>query len=812
LAVCRSAPGLTLNLTFDSSVTSLANASNIETATQYAAQQIENLITDSITVNITVSAQNTTAFLGESQPFLYSQSYSTIRSDLLTHDMTPIDALAVASLPATDPTGSNNFRVPTAEERVLGILPANGPGPDGSFIFSSNSAYTFDLNPSNRAVSGEFDFVGIAEHELTHELGRIALVGYTGYNGHPAYSPLDLFRYSAAGTRSLSSADPTPYFSVDGGQTDLKGFSNASDLGDWATSGPDSFNAFTNAGAENDLTPVDLAELDAMGYTPSYTARNLTWDGSTNSINSSHWINSSNTLTLYTTYIGASLSISTGGEVIYAPSNAISDPANMALSSTSIQGTSLTISQGSFLLDDSMGASGRAYYLTLDNGGTLNVSGTTTYGSNNAPILSQSNLTLDGGLIIGNTFGSTATATFSGGITKVGLTGASNVPPDPAIDVGDSGSGALTQSGTAYIGAGVLNVAAQPGSSGAYTMNGGVLNVAGAIYLGGTSDGSGGITPGGTAAFKVSSSGSPVVTTARLLTAGSGTFTMSGGSFTVFNSLSVSPGFIFTVSGGTFTAGSTINASTITQTGGTTNLGPVAGTGSLSVGNISGASASMTAEGLNQTSLTINSTGSFTLGGGVANVVNSLIVNGNGKLDLTNHHLFIDYGSGQDPIASVAAWIINGYAGGAWNGPGIISSNAQSNSGSYGIGYADSSDLGNPAGLAPGQIEVMYTLLGDANLDGMVNGTDLAILASNFNRAVSGWDAGDFNYDGAANGADFADLASNFNKGSSQSDVAALDSFVAVNGLLADVPEPATALIMIASASTLIARRRHNLP
>ena len=84
----------------------------------------------------------------------------------------------------------------------------------------------------------------------------------------------------------------------------------------------------------------------------------------------------------------------------------------------------------------------------------------------------------------------------------------------------------------------------------------------------------------------------------------------------------------------------------------------------------------------------------------------------------------------------------------------------QINSGSYGIGYADSADPGNPAGLASGQIEVMYTLLGDANLDGKVNGTDFNLMATNFNQAVTdGWDKGDFNYDGKVNGSDFVLLA-----------------------------------------------------
>jgi hypothetical protein len=111
--------------------------------------------------------------------------------------------------------------------------------------------------------------------------------------------------------------------------------------------------------------------------------------------------------------------------------------------------------------------------------------------------------------------------------------------------------------------------------------------------------------------------------------------------------------------------------------------------------------------------------------------------------------------------------------------------------------------------LASGQIEVIYTLLGDANLDGSVNGSDFAILATNFNKAVSGWDQGDFNYDGAANGADFASLASNFNQGSSQAaDAAALDSFAASNGLLANVPEPTSVGLLLSAGAGLLIRRR----
>ena len=93
-----------------------------------------------------------------------------------------------------------------------------------------------------------------------------------------------------------------------------------------------------------------------------------------------------------------------------------------------------------------------------------------------------------------------------------------------------------------------------------------------------------------------------------------------------------------------------------------------------------------------------------------------------------------------------------------------MSTAAQSNSGSYGIGYADSADAGNPAGLSSNQIEIKYTLYGDTNLDGTVNSVDFGTMAANFGKSGKAWDEGDFNYDGTVNSVDFGLLAGNFGK------------------------------------------------
>ena len=147
--------------------------------------------------------------------------------------------------------------------------------------------------------------------------------------------------------------------------------------------------------------------------------------------------------------------------------------------------------------------------------------------------------------------------------------------------------------------------------------------------------------------------------------------------------------------------------------------------------------------------------------------VNTLSIATTGRLDVTNNIVLIHYGSGSDPISTIAGYITSGYSGGTWAGDGIYSSVAANNLGTYGLGYADSADANNPAGLPSGTIEIMYTLLGDANLDGKVNGSDFVLMSSSFNDAVTnGWDQGDFNYSGTVNGDDFVLLSDNFNQAS----------------------------------------------
>jgi autotransporter-associated beta strand protein len=196
---------------------------------------------------------------------------------------------------------------------------------------------------------------------------------------------------------------------------------------------------------------------------------------------------------------------------------------------------------------------------------------------------------------------------------------------------------------------------------------------------------------------------------------------------------------------------------------------------------------------------------------GTSNVVlTSLSLTGNGTLDIGNNRIIINYSSpATDPVASIAAWISNGYFG--LPGPAIISGDiATDDAGSglfYGIGYADSADPGNPANLPTDTVEIMYTLLGDANLDGTVNSEDFTPFSNNLGHSGL-WDDGDFNYDGTVNAEDFTLFSRNLG----QSAVLAVQAgALDANGAsVVNVPEPTSAGIILVAG--ILARRRRNVP
>jgi hypothetical protein len=293
----------------------------------------------------------------------------------------------------------------------------------------------------------------------------------------------------------------------------------------------------------------------------------------------------------------------------------------------------------------------------------------------------------------------------------------------------------------------------------------------------------------------------------------------------VFNNQSggtiTNPGSIVVTGTLTTSPGSTISntgAFKVDQGGTATISTGLSGSGSVTVGDPSGSQSALTVPSITQNSLLIDATGKVTISNNASttnNTLNSLTITSGGKLDLTNNHFLINYAGGADPIATIRGYLATGYANGAWTGVGIDSSTAAANP-TFALGYADGAD-NVVTGLSSGQIEVKYTLYGDANLDGIVSGDDFAILAANLGKSVTRWDQGDFNYDNVVSGDDFSLLVGNLGKAANGADIAipaadltAIDAFAAANGLMADVPEPTTLTIATLATATLLTRRRRH--
>lgn len=252
-----------INLVYGSSV-SLAPA-GFTSAMQFAAGQIGALINNNITVSIDVSWDSSGQILGEAGPEnMVSESYNRVVNALRSHAASPAARIAAANMPSSDPTGGSGVYLTEAQAEALGFLGGTSL-PDGTATFGTGGT-VLNFSTTNRAIAGEEDFVGVAEHELAHALCR------TGWGDGSAYSLLDLMRFSSAGVLEnnadiFTATSPPAYFSVDGGVTDLGNFSTVSDYYDWSTSVvADSFDAFAYTGVANTISSLDQTLMAALGF------------------------------------------------------------------------------------------------------------------------------------------------------------------------------------------------------------------------------------------------------------------------------------------------------------------------------------------------------------------------------------------------------------------------------------------------------------------------------------------------------------------------------------------------------------------
>ncbi len=145
-------------------------------------------------------------------------------------------------------------------------------------------------------------------------------------------------------------------------------------------------------------------------------------------------------------------------------------------------------------------------------------------------------------------------------------------------------------------------------------------------------------------------------------------------------------------------------------------------------------------------------------------VASSLSVSSTGTLNLGGNDMIVHSGA----LSTINGLLATGYAGGAWTGLGIDSSAAAADATkrtALGVLLNSGSVFASFDGQAVSATDVLvkYTYYGDANLDGVVNGSDYTLIDNGFNNNLSGWQNGDFNYDGHVNGSDYTIIDNAFN-------------------------------------------------
>lgn len=244
-------------------------------ALTFAAQQLDQMITNNITITIDVSWDSSAnPVFGEGGPEnMQRYSYGTVLAALKSHAASPAAITAAADMPATDPTGGNGVILSEAQAEALGLMSSSAL-PDGVVIFGDPSGVVLNFSTSNLAIPGEQDFLGVALHELSHALGRSGWGDGSAKTGAYAglYSLMDLYRFSSAGVLETSAnpdaaTSPAAYFSINNGITDLAQFATSSDYYDWSsTVSADSFDALAYPDTANTLSAVDQTLMSALGF------------------------------------------------------------------------------------------------------------------------------------------------------------------------------------------------------------------------------------------------------------------------------------------------------------------------------------------------------------------------------------------------------------------------------------------------------------------------------------------------------------------------------------------------------------------
>ncbi len=222
-------------------------------------------------------------------------------------------------------------------------------------------------------------------------------------------------------------------------------------------------------------------------------------------------------------------------------------------------------------------------------------------------------------------------------------------------------------------------------------------------------------------------------------------------------------------------------------------------------------SGNITANTVNANDLTIPFNGALTLQGPTASKVGSFTIFDNGTyhatLSLNNTAIVVETTPTQDKNALLSeyrAGVIQASSNGTWSGYGIISPTAAADPAHVGIAVADNALLHystfHGQSVDNNSILITTALLGDANLDGNVDLSDLSTVLNNFGQSTPAWTSGNFDNAPTIDLTDLSNVLNNFG--------AAPLFAVQSPAIPIATPEPASLALALHAAPLLLKRRR----
>ena len=281
---------------------------------EMAGEIWSSYLNDNVSVNIYVESTDQlpeevvgAALPGKKEKEKYDKVWKQMSDDITSSN----DRLAFDNLPSSDKEFSviidgveldktKEFRLTNANAKSLNLLDGDRDKLDGYILvndFTGNSTvgWDYDALRDGDIQNNEIDFLSVAMHEIGHVLGFTSGIDDEGWlevltesreegkeikdKDFKFANPLDLYRYSEAtgadGKLDLSTGG-NPYFSINGGSTNLGNFAN----GEYADFGGDGYqashwqqdssqgimNPVLPVGERRDISNLDLTAMDVIGW------------------------------------------------------------------------------------------------------------------------------------------------------------------------------------------------------------------------------------------------------------------------------------------------------------------------------------------------------------------------------------------------------------------------------------------------------------------------------------------------------------------------------------------------------------------